>query len=475
MKYVLQYGSASSRKRSKIGRNASISSSDTSENYTVPLKTEWEDWPACTIENNSPYRVTDKKIMNFIAKVKEGKKYKNVNYAIPNESDQYFVVDTEQVQVDQSPRNAHEIVQMARALLLDFLFDNNALIDLKFEDIKLSEVNGQILFSMRPLFRYSQNKTPRASFAHPILLIAHKGCVNQFPQDANAAWDIAMTAVSYHLSMLFFILRGFQLPGDHVDYYAWSRTPGTAGIDCGEFSRHMLNTLGQEVVKHMPWSMSLFEIVRPYAMTILYAHLGQEMLLKNNKRDYDNNHEFAKPYRRQAVDHDQVIAPLFFWTGLAPREWERFFGNSDLYSADVPSQANEKLHSCTDLFNAQCAVKMTIITSSMEEKEKQYEVKCIACTYIDGKPAVVCTYKNSNGQSKLTITDVQEDTQIAEIRRMRPNRETFKTRCAIVSFTCEVGSRDSNLRPKCPCQKRLGCTFIHIYHACMALNGFIEV
>lgn len=494
---ILSFGGVSGGKRridlvdlTSEGEDGNEYSASGDENY-IELSIEYNRWPSCQIENNSTYQATDKRIEFYMANI--GKRYKNVNYAItPNISDsavktkrikidQYFVVDTEPVNVDQlHPREAHDIVKMAQTLLLDFLLDHHRLLDLKFEDIQRSKKHGQIFFSMRPFFRYRQYKVTRASFAHPILLFAHKGCINQITQKANAAWDIAMTAVSYHLSMLFFILRGFKLPRDHVNYYEWSGTPE-------EFSRNMLNTLSKQLVNRMPYSQILFEVVRPYAMTILYAHLGQEMLLKNNERDYNKDHVHAKPYRRQNVDHDQIIAPLFFWTGLDHEEWNKFFGDDTLYVGHVPSQENEKLHSCTDFFKAQSAVQMTV--KCMEEQEKQFEVQCVVCTSIQLikgdrrsiKAAIACTYKNSKGESvKCAITHVEdkveENTRIATIHRMKPKREILTFSCEIVSFTCKVGSGEFHLRPKCPCQGReLGCTFIHMYHACMAQNGFIEV
>ena len=494
---ILSFGGVSGGKRkidlvdlTSEGEDDNEYSASGDENY-IPLSIEYKKWPSCQIEDNPTYQATDKKIEFFMANI--GKRYKNVNYAITRnisdsavktervKIDQYFVVDTEPVQVDRlHPREAHDIVKKAQTLLLDVLLDHHRLLDLKFEDIQRSKKHGQIFFSMRPLFRYRQNEVTRASFAHPILLVAHKGCINQFTQKANAAWDIAMTAVSYHLSMLFFILQGFKVPRDHVDYYAWKGT-------LEEFSRDMLNNWSKELVSLMPFSQILFEVVRPYAMTILYAHLGQEMLLKNNKRDYNDDHEYAKPYRRQNVDHDQIIAPLFFWTGLNHEEWNKFFGDDTLYGGHVPSQENEKLHSCTNLFKAQSAVQMTV--KCMEEQGKQFEVQCVVCTSIQlikgdrrsRKAAIACTYKNSKGESvKCAIThvedNVQENKRIATIHRMRPTHEIHTFSCEIVSFTCKVGSGEFHLRPKCPCQGReLGCTFIHMYHACMAQNGFIEV
>lgn len=145
--------------------------------FTEDIDLIFEDWPAGAQDRkNAP---SPQKMMNFIKKYINTEGYANVNYAIKKD-DTYCVIKTDPVPTNQSVKASHEITKIAQLFMTDFLYANSAIVDLKFEDLQQATVHGlkYILISMRPLFRYSQRQGPRASFPHPVLAIAHGGCIN---------------------------------------------------------------------------------------------------------------------------------------------------------------------------------------------------------------------------------------------------------------------------------------------------------
>lgn len=518
--------SATSSATSSAARSASTSSSvgfpsmrwmayDNKENFTEDIDLIFEDWPAGAQDRkNAP---TPLKMRNFIKKYINTEGYANVNYAI-EQDDMYCVIETDPVPPNQSVKESHEITKIAQLFMTDFLYANSAIIDLKFEDLQQATLDGlkYILISMRPLFRYSQRQGPRASFPHPVLAIAHSGCIN-YNKPAHPihtpftyTWDIAMTAVSYHISILFFVIRGFPIRemnfssvdyGSHPDYSEQGgNLPSHKKRE--EIDHELLGNLCGWIIRNMPTNQADFEIVRPYAMTIFYAYIGQTTLVIFDHKDKNLNHLLAQQWKY--YNHQQIV-PLFFWTALSRSNWHKFFLDDEV---ETPSQQSEKLHSLRDdsdldLFEVKPAVELVVLMKDLDEVieimdrplegiflaniDKQLRLKAIACTYDDGKQAVLCVGELYGQERFFVITSLFKHDDIADYvvvtarihgyfgRRANVTSHEFPIKPG--SFQCLVCG-ETEVRPKCSCQRMLQdghviAGFVHLYHACMAVNGFV--
>lgn len=490
--------------------------------FTEDINLIFKDWPAGAQDRkNAP---TPLKMMNFIQKYNTDgvEVYANVNYAIKKD-DTYCVIKTDPVPTNQSVKASHEITKIAQLFMTDFLYANRAIIDLKFEDLQQATVHGlkYILISMRPLFRYSQRQGPRASFPHPVLAIAHSGCIN-YNKPANPihtpftyTWDIAMTAVSYHISILFFVIRGFPIRemnfssvdyGSHPDYSEQvGNLPSHKTRE--EIDHELLGNLCDWIIRNMPTNQADFEIVRPYAMTIFYAYIGQTTLIIFDHKDKNLNHLLAQQWKY--YNHQQIV-PLFFWTTLSRSDWHKFFLDDEV---EIPSQQSEKLHSLRDdsdldLFKIKTAVELVVLMKDLDEVieimdrplerifldniDKQLRLKAIACTYDDGMQAVLCVGELYGKERFFVITSLFKHDDISDgnedyvvTARIHgcfgsANVEyvtSYEFPIKPNSFQCLVCS-ETEERPKCSCQRMLQdghviAGFVHLYHACMAVNGFV--
>lgn len=487
---------------------------DDKEIFTEDIDLIFEYWPAGAQDRkNEP---TPVKMKNFIKKYINTEGYANVNYAI-EQDDMYCVIKTDPVLPNRSVKESHEITKIAQLFMTDFLYANSAIIDLKFEDLQQATVDGlkYILISMRPLFRYSQRQGPRASFPHPVLAIAHSGCIN-YNKPANQihtpftyTWDIAMTAASYHISILFFVIRGFPIRemnfssvdyGSHPDYSEQGgNLPSHKKRE--EIDHELLRSLCGWIIRNMPTNQADFEIVRPYAMTIFYAYIGQTTLVIFDHKDRNLNHLLAQQWKY--YNHQQIV-PLFFWTSMSRSDWHKFFLDDEVVR--TPSQQSEKLHSLRDdsdldLFEVNTAVELVVLMKDLDEVmdhplegifldniDKQLRLKAIACTHDDGKQAVLCAGELYGQERFFVITSLLKHDDIADYVVVTARIHGYFGRSGNVvtshefpikpdSFQCLVCS-ETEERPKCSCQRMLQdghviAGFVHLYHACMAVNGFV--